>query len=141
MTKEIFRPLGLTLKVTKSTLGSEEVSYEEVPVLSLAPGNMTIPWEKNKYYESVLSINFNGKDMALHLPLKKIEGDRGQISWSNWSLTLTIYNRWISSLKLEQKESLIAEMLRWEEGVEAEVYESEVQAEAEIYSLEKLKAS
>lgn len=135
MNVEIFRPLGIYL-----ITGGE--NPQRLSVLSMTAGRIMTSLEKSREIEddslNIVAIEIHGEEMAFHLPVKKAEGGRGMIEWDNWSLSLTIYSRWITGLSLDQKEAMIGEVLRFEEGVEKAIH---IEKEEESYALKKLKAS
>lgn len=131
MNVEIFRPMGIFV----ITSGQNPSQKQRHAVLSMTAGKILTTLE-GELSESVVAIEVHGESIAVHLPFKTTEGDRGLVQWDNWSLSLTLYSKWVAGLSLDQKEAMIGEVLRWEEGVEAEVYN-----ESEISEAEKLKAS
>lgn len=138
MNVEIFRPMGIFV----ITSGENPGQQNKHAVLSMTAGKVLTALDEGLKPDSVVGFEIHGERIAVHLPFKIVEGGRGQVQWDNWSLSLTLYSKWISGLSLDQKEAMIGEVLHWEEGVEQSIYaESEIHDEAEIYDYEKLKAS
>ena len=146
MNVEIFRPMGIF--VITSSQNAESGQYEESrhTVLSLTAGRILTAIE-GYASDSVVAIEIHGERVSVHLPFKSVEGNRGLVQWDNWSLSLSLYSKWISGLSLDQKEAMIGEVLSWESAVEESVHEENsnyVQAhedETGSFDLEKLKAS
>ncbi len=141
MNVEIFRPMGIFV----ITSGENPDQQNKHAVLSMSAGRVLTTLE-GKASESVVAFEIHGERVSVHLPFKTVEGNRGLVQWDNWSLSLTLYSKWIAGLSLDQKEAMIGEVLHWEEGVQQEIYAQsevygEVNEEAQSYDLEKLKAS
>ncbi len=137
MNVEIFRPIGI-YAITSGTSPGEQ---KKLPVLAMSAGRI-ITGLDGSIVESIVALEIHGERMAVHLPVRVAEGSRGLIEWDNWSLSLSIYSRWVSGLSLDQKEAMIGEVIRWEEGVEEEIHaQNDAYQEIESYDIEKLKAS
>jgi len=142
MNVEIFRPLGIYVIAA----GDSPEVQSKYPVISMTAGKMILgPIEVQ--VESIVAVEIHGERISLHLPLRKGEGNQSIIVWDNWSLSLSLYSKWVSGLSLEQKEVLIGEVLSWEEGIEKSIYEKNRTEEGynsdydEARAWDKIKAS
>ncbi len=143
MNVEIFRPMGIFVITSSEESSDHPEQQSRHSVLSMTAGRMLTAIE-GYASESVVAIEIHGERIAVHLPFKTVEGNRGLVQWDNWSLSLSIYSRWISGLSLDQKEAMIGEVLSWEHAVEETVHAENAPTyhdETGSYDLEKLKAS
>jgi len=116
MSSEIYRPIGITIVTSH-----EDGASERFPVTNLCVGRMIFSFSscaKNLDSAKVVGVEVHGQFFEINCPLEVLAESRAAISWSTYSFDFTLFQAWVSGLSIEQKESLITDVLDWHEDLE-----------------------
>ena len=110
MINSIFRPKGLLIRTN-----SKNLEYQKIPILCLDFGSVTFQKKGLMSDDIVTGLHIHKKLISLHLSIEKLNNDQGKCHWSSLAFNFTLFNLWIDGLSLDERESVIDEILAWQE--------------------------
>ncbi len=109
MANEIFRPPRL-----QALVRDENGAIEKVPITSLGVGWAVFNWGSYKK-GNLVGLEAHGSKIAIELELISQNEGEVKVQWQDISFNFTIFHLWLRGLSLEERETLIADVLSWQE--------------------------